>query len=750
MRHEVLWDRTSEESCADFERARARRQRLVSICSYGDADSPRHATVWAAGAEGPEQRFEPDVDGARTTTVLARHARDGFHPALIGMTGTREHPVVALVLEGVRPGAPAATFVPPQPFRDEQGRLFVARASGEGTRRAGLLRSIAAVGAPLDAQGAGLVVAGVWTPQPPVRIAWAVHLDALHPMDASWRDRWEPRTLETVALPVMAIPFASSAGARWVLSLWHDRILQPWPIPDPFARAPRFAADEVLGAVALADAVAGRRGREDRRVIALGAGVGPEGTRFMALYGSPGTEATLDRRFVAVAPGDPVPPSIPLDEAARSGLPAAVPDHPVDRWALHHMRETGARHGQLVVVRGRRLAFARAYTHAEAGYPVARLDDAVRLGSVSKALTAVGLLAAIDRRSLDEGVDARVTGPEILGFADGEGPPGLAAVTLRHLLAHDAGLRTFIDLRHDQPENPLCEARLGALLGAEGAPARPGWLSRGLRELRDEEAFARAPGGGHAARLDYSNEGFILLGEILAWITQGSGDAYEAAVERTLLGPAGVETGGRGCLLGAGRTRARARRESPAHPASPTWALKRFAGDDLDEGPLVLAPYADNGPFLGGAAGWSVPLVWLARVLAALGPRSDGSSLWQRRHAQLAATPAAPGSRRGHGVYLGQPGWWTLRRSGGGAPLILRVERIYHPGRLEGGTALLIHQMPADAADDALDATLSIVAAFNVLGPLHEDPHGRELLSLVQKLEGAPGWDAQDLFERLG
>ncbi len=748
MRHEVLWGRTSDETRADLARARARGQRLVSLCSYGGAGDPRHATVWAAGGEGPEQRFEADVEGGRVTAVLARCAREGYHPALVGMVGTAERPVIALALERGEPGAPVSRFVLPRPFRDAEGTFFVERAAGVGPRAGGYLRSIAAVGAPLDARGAGLAVAGVWAPQPSVRIAWAVHLDALDADEASWRDRWEPRTLEAVARPVLAIPIASSAGARWVLSLWHDRILEPWPTPDPFARGPRFAADEVLGSAALADAVASRRAGEDRRVIALGAGEGPAGTRFVALYGSPGTEAALDRRFVAVGPRDEAPLSIPLDATARSGVEAPAPDHPLDRWALQRMAESGARHGQLVVVRGRRLSFARAYTHGEAGYPVARLEDAMRLGSVSKALTAAALLAAIDRREPRCDVDARVVGPELLDFAAGEGPPRLAAVTLRHLLTHDAGLRTFDDVRPDEPRNPLSERRLGALLGDEGAPAQPGWLTRGLRALRDDEVFARAPGGGDPARLDYSNEGFILLGEILASLSQGSGDAYEAAVERALLRPAGVDPGDRGCLLGAGRTRARARREAPAHPASPTWARKRFAGDDLDEGPLALAPYADNGPFLGGAAGWCVPLVWLARVLAALGPRSDGTSLWERRHAELAATPAAPGSRQGHGVHLSEPGWWTFRPSGGGAPATVRVLRIHHNGRLDGGAALMIHQIPADAQDDARDLTLSVAAAFNVLGPLHEDPHGRQLMSLLRQLEGTPGWGHEDLFER--
>lgn len=740
MRPEALWDRTSDETREDVRRARARGQIIVALSSYASGGATRHATVWRADPRAPEQRFEPDVEAGRAAGVLARHAREGFHPVLIGMVGPADRPVIAFVLERRAPDAPAPWFAPPRPFRDARGTLFVERAAAGRPIDAAYPCSLAVAGAPEDASGAGLVVAGVWAPAPPTRVAWAVHLDAVDGPDGAWRERWEPRALEAVARPVQAIPITSSSGARWMLSLWHDRPITPWPAPDPFARTRRFTADEALGSAAIAQRIADRRDGSDQRVIALGAGHGPDGTRFIALYGEPGRDEPLERRFVAVEPGDDAPARI-----ADAATPDA--DHPLDRWALQHMRETGARHGQLVVVRGRRLAFARAYTYAEAGYPVARLDDAMRLGSVSKALTAAALLAAIDRRGLDGGVDARVVSADLLD-RDGRASPRLAAVTLRHLLAHDAGLRSFVDVGPDEPQNPLSEHRLTELLDGARGPARPGQLAERLRARPDDEAFTRAPGGGAAARLDYSNEGFILLGEILARIARGSFDAYEQTIIDALLRPAGVEPGARGCLLGAGRRRAWERRESPAHPSSPTWVAKRFPGDDLDEGPLALAPYDDNGPFLGGAAGWSVPLVWIARVLAALGPRAGGSGLWQREHADLAASPAAPGSRQGLGFFRGEPGWWTFR-STGGAPLTLRVTRLHHNGRLDGGAALLIHQMPEDPQDDALDATLSVAVAFNLLGPLYDDPHGRQLYSILRQLEGSPGWDTRDLFSRL-
>src|SRR5262249_2764123 len=161
----------------------------------------------------------------------------------VGMAGRAERPVLAFVLERDPACTSPPKFVPPRPFRDEDGTFFIVRAAGDEGREGGYLRSIAAAGAPRDASGAGLMVAGIWAQQPDVRIGWAVHLDEV--AGGAWRDRSEPRTLETVARPVMAIPIAGAASARWVLSLWHDRLLEPWPSPDPFARTRRFACDEV-------------------------------------------------------------------------------------------------------------------------------------------------------------------------------------------------------------------------------------------------------------------------------------------------------------------------------------------------------------------------------------------------------------------------------------------------------------------------------------------------------------------------
>lgn len=196
-----------------------------------------------------------------------------------------------------------------------------------------------------------------------------------------------------------------------------------------------------------------------------------------------------------------------------------------------------------------------------------------------------------------------------------------------------------------------------------------------------------------------------------------------------------------------------ARRESPAHPIHPTWTIDRF--EDARE-PLTLTPYACNGPFLGAAAGLCVPLVWVARVLARLGPHRDQVSLWKPMDAERALSPAAPGSRGAHGVYVGGSGWWTFHSATrvGGAPVPEPYRRIHHNGRLDGCAALLVHQMrilPAGASHANVQGpgTLSLVMATNQLGPLYDEPHARQLFDILRDLEGSAGWDEEDLFAHI-
>lgn len=688
---------------------------MLSLSSSGDRLAPRHAIVLAHGSSRAEQRFVPDVDVKRATSVLAVHARQGFHPALVSMAGSAERPLLAFVLERT---SLASWLLPPQPFRDRD--FFLNKLAKDPN--VGLLVDLAVAGAPVDDLGTGLVVAGVFVPQTAPRVAWAVHLERVD--EGAWRDLQQVRTLETVARPVVAIPIRGDDGARWVASVWHDRVLSPWPTPDPFAPARRFECLEI--------ATASFTQPVDQEIV--GVATTRDGAQAITLLG----ESALERQFLI---------STTVASAER---PTTVPSsaspladrHPLDRWMRDYLGTSGARHAQLVVVRQGRLSFARAYTYAEAGYPVATLDHAFRLGSVSKALTTMALLPALRQRDIpiDQPIASLLELPE-------DAPPLLRRITFRHLLTHDAGFRTFIDIQPDEPDNPLSESNLTARLHGAPRVARPGELSALLRIQRDESIFARTPGSG--TEEDYSNEAFILLGELLSKLELGRFDGFEQVISEALFARAGIRVGARGAAMAAGRKGAVARLESPAHPIHPTWARDRF---DEDAGP-TLTPYTCNGPFLGAAAGLCVPLVWVARVLALLGPHRDQVSLWKPMDAERALSPATPGSRGAHGVYVGGSGWWTFHsaRRAGRAPVPERYRRIHHNGRLDGCAALLVHQMrilPADEPSTNLDGpgTLSLVMATNQLGPLYDEPHARQLFDILRDLEGSDGWDEQDLF----
>jgi len=334
----------------------------------------------------------------------------------------------------------------------------------------------------------------------------------------------------------------------------------------------------------------------------------------------------------------------------------------------------------------------------------------------------------------------------LLGIDEDTGSD-LGRLTVRDLLVHDAGFHASLDLRPDDEGHPLAEDALARALGRP-PPLGAGDVAEALMALGDR-AFARAPGIATRDGLEsYSNEGLMLLGEMLAQHLVGRRDGYEELMVATVLRAAGVEPGSRGCLLGAGHRAASARGESPAQATVPRVVRARFGGDSATAASrgtgFEAAPYGMNGPLLGGAVGLCIPLVWLARVLAALGPYGSGASLWSRSAADRAAMPVGEGSRVGHGVRLGPIAWWSTRE-GGSVARMQRVRRIHHDGRIEGGSALAVHQAPVDAdrhgpAAEAEAATISVAVALDRVSGLDWEPHGRELFAIVQALEGTTGW----------
>jgi len=141
-------------------------------------------------------------------------------------------------------------------------------------------------------------------------------------------------------------------------------------------------------------------------------------------------------------------------------------------------------------------------------------DSVFRIASMTKAFTALSVLALRDAGKLSLDAPAETYVPEMKGwrYPTADSP----RIRVRDLLTHSAGFVT--DDPWGDRQQVLPEADFTAMLRA-GVP------------------FTRAPGTAY----EYANFGYALLGRIVA---NASGQPYNAFVEQSLLGPLGMASSG--------------------------------------------------------------------------------------------------------------------------------------------------------------------------------------------------------------
>jgi len=717
---------TSQQALRAFTDRASSGWRLTSLSSFGTSAAPLHNMLWARTAQPVEQRLDVDVGLAALDDILRRRAEEGLFVASVGMTSATASPVLALLFESAPSSGLEPRFLSPASFCDRAGVFFLHRALAGQAGHALYVRSVACAGVPSNDRGTGLLIAAVLWPQPNVRIASAVHLDAVAPNEG-WQSIPSVAVLESAGRPVVALPLDRG---KWVVSLWHDTQLTQWPTPNPFAAGSRSIVDQSLG-VSFADVLAQVESRSAKRLQPVGVGVSGDAAQCDALviYGDADGPIPRERHFSWSESYALSERRVDQAEQPAGSTGAASSTHPLDDWMRRKMSDIGARHGQLVITRGGKTPWARAYTFAEPGYPIATLDDAMRLGSVSKSLTTIPLM----REILAEGgdlLDDDIFGDSLLAIAAPE-DGALPRVSLRDLLTHRAGLRSYESLMPDDPHNPISEDRVAAMLEKADRAPEAGDLRAALQHVDIQTVFGHAPPA--LAQSEYANEGYVLLGEIVGKRIKNRYGGF-AEVMTDLFSEVGApsvsdDLPARGVMMGRGQAEAHARRESPAHPSSPTWCEDRFGRSDPR--PLVLASYGDNGPFLGGAAGLCVPLVWVARLMRAQGvSRFSEPGGWTDERMQL-------------GFQQGPAGYWTS--VDGDEKRTSRVVRLHHNGRIEGGCALLVHQAPLDGTPEC--AAMTILVAFNQLGPLEFEPDGQRLLALLKSLEEDPDFALRDVLE---
>jgi CubicO group peptidase (beta-lactamase class C family) len=202
--------------------------------------------------------------------------------------------------------------------------------------------------------------------------------------------------------------------------------------------------------------------------------------------------------------GDPVrevrPGSNQVDDALSSELEELITE----------ARESGHFAGLAVSVAGPDgLVWFRGFGAARTDGSEVRPDSVFRIGSVSKTITAIGVMQLVEagKIGLDDDINDHLKSYRV-DAAEGSGP-----ITIRHLLTHMSGLagRGGIDIgvAYGQPVPPLAEFYADGLIGKTDAGTE--WA--------------------------YSNDAFATLGHLIEELT---GKPFYESMEETFFAPLGM------------------------------------------------------------------------------------------------------------------------------------------------------------------------------------------------------------------
>lgn len=315
------------------------------------------------------------------------------------------------------------------------------------------------------------------------------------------------------------------------------------------------------------------------------------GVCLLTLAGSAVAGSLLAQTVQSPAPLRGVPADSAALELFLDGLMAA------------HLTDHDVLGATVAVVRDGEILFSKGYGFADVERQVA-VDPATtlfRIGSVTKAFTAVAVLRARDEGLVD--LDRDVNDYLDFRIPDTYDQP----ITLRHLLTHTPGL----------------EDRVFGLFGETEGLSRGEWLRRNL------PARVRPPGSPPA----YSNYGFALAGYVVERV---SGLSWEEYVETRILEPLGM-------------TYASPREPLPAHLAP-----AMSGGFAYELGRFTAKPFEHIGA-MAPAGSISASAEAMARFMAALlagGTHGDARILQPASAAELLDRALAPDPRI-NGMTLG-------------------------------------------------------------------------------------------------
>jgi len=419
-----------------------------------------------------------------------------------------------------------------------------------------------------------------------------------------------------------------------------------------------------------------------------------------------GARATLWRRVWAAAAaiglagcgGDPAPPPRTGDGLDR-----------LDTVVADAMRQWDVPGGALAVAYQGRLVVARGYGFSDLARsrPV-EPSDLFRVASVSKSLTGLATLRALDLGllDLDERVFARLAR---LRDPERREDPRLLEIRVEHLLHHAGGWTLW-----GVPDDPLLRNK--EIARSLQVPSPPGpedlvrWLA--LQPLSFE------PG----SRYSYTNIGYVALGRVLA---AAAGRPYEEFVREELLAPAGSTRPRLGAIRREDRLPGEVEYEAPREefwenvfdgesgsPASPAYGGLNLEGFDA-------------------SSAWVVSVVDLARLGVAVDGRPDRPDvLLPETQAMVFRNLSPPGETPyGPGLFVATP----AQAAAGG---LRRVAFGDHSGAMPGTTAYFA----------VWEDGVVIAAAFNAS---RGDGFSNSVIAgLRRETNALAEWPAHDLFDR--
>jgi N-acyl-D-amino-acid deacylase len=206
-----------------------------------------------------------------------------------------------------------------------------------------------------------------------------------------------------------------------------------------------------------------------------------------------------------------------LTHAAES-KPHAL--QPFDDEVEAFMKARGIPGGSLAIVKDRKLIYARGYgvANREKNLPV-QADSLFRIASISKPLTAVGILKLVEQGKLK--LEDKLL--EILRLPEKPLDPRWDQITIRHCLQHTGGWD------RDASFDPMFRPGTIATTLSVEAPAKPEHIIRYM--------MARKLDFDPGQRYAYSNFGYCLLGRVIEQLTKQD---YESYMKAAVLAPAGI------------------------------------------------------------------------------------------------------------------------------------------------------------------------------------------------------------------